>query len=78
MRYYDLCSTLVRCVQQTEIVCTADSLVLLGIASLEAAEVAHGSLLSTDSELLGPSGLVPLVVDLGYPSGTLSSDLPVL
>ena len=38
-------------------------LVLLGIASLETAEIAHGRLLGTSSELLGPSGLVPLVVD---------------
>ena len=39
-------------------------LVLLGHSSLEAAEVSHSGLLSTGSELLSPSGLVPLVLDL--------------
>ena len=39
-------------------------LVLLGHSSLEAAEIGHGSLLSTGSKLLSPSSLVPLVLDL--------------
>ena len=39
-------------------------LVLLGHSSLEAAEIGHGSLLGTGSELLGPGSLVPLVLDL--------------
>lgn len=39
---------------------------LLGISGLEAAEIAHGSLLGTSGKLLSPGGLVPLVVDLSY------------
>ena len=37
---------------------------LLSHSSLETAEIGHGSLLGTGSELLSPSSLVPLVLDI--------------
>ena len=41
-------------------------LMLLGISGLETAEISHSSLCSTSSELLGPGGLLPLVIDFSY------------